>query len=238
VNDRGEVVVSSKARPGAAWLEPAAWPPAAVLLQRDSLIMPATTPPGRYRLRWRLLAGEAAVGGRPFWRPWTSDTVTAGTVWVEAWPLVTELPNGVTVAQAQFGPAIELYGYTGSEGALTPGGTLDLTLYWRALAAPDDSYYVFVHLVSPEGVIVSQADRIPVDWWRPTDGWRPGEVLTDEYHLLLPADLAPGSYDLFVGFFHPDDYRRLPVTYQGRPQPSDRLLLWPVRVVGAAGLAQ
>jgi hypothetical protein len=128
--------------------------------------------------------------------------------------------------KAAIGPSIELIGYDQNTGALLPGDLVNLTLYWRTLQIPDRSYYVFVHLVSADdGTIISQLDRIPVDWLRPTSGWRPDEVLTDNYHLAVPDELAPGTYHLYVGMFDPDSWQRLPINYQGVIQPNDQLLL-------------
>jgi len=226
IGPMGEIVRSQTGTPGASWLNADTWPLDTVVLELSGLYFAPETAPGSYRLRWRLSSDGKSVPGRPAWRPWSTESITFGQVEVQPWPEETELPAGVNLLQAQFGPAIELYGYELESEPLQPAGFLDLTLYWQALGVPDRSYYAFVHLVlAGEETIISQADRIPVDWLRPTNGWRPGEVLTDSYALPIPEELAPGSYHLYVGMFDPQSSLRLPITYQGQMQPNDRLLL-------------
>ena len=226
VGPNGKVVRTQTNSPGASWLTADTWPLGTVVLEKSGLYFPPEIAPGRYQLRWSLFYDQTTIPGRPAWRPWNSKSVTLGQVTVEPWPLETGLPAVVSLLQAELGPTIELYGYQLDDDQLCPGETFDLTLYWRARTAPDRSYYTFVHLVSADdGTIVSQLDRIPVDWLRPSNGWRPGEVLTDCYPLPIPADLAPGVYHLLVGMYDPDNGQRLPIIYQGKAQPDDQLLL-------------
>lgn len=229
IGPMGEIVLSQIGTPGASWLSADTWPLDTVVLELTGLYFAPETAPGNYRLRWRLSSGGKSVPVRPAWRPWRSESITFGQVEVQPWPEETELPADVNLLEAQFGPAIELYGYELESEPLQQAGYLDLTLFWQALDVPDRSYYAFVHLVlAGEESIISQVDRIPVDWLRPTNGWRRGEVLTDSYALQVPEELAPGAYHLYVGLFDPQSSLRLPVTYQGKVQPDDRLLLMTV----------
>jgi 4-amino-4-deoxy-L-arabinose transferase-like glycosyltransferase len=231
INSRGEVVRSQSDTVGPAWLSPAEWSDGAFMVQHTGLYFPAHMAPGLYRLRWRLLNGEETIPGRPSWRPWSSETIVYGSVRVEPWPQETTVPPEATAVQATFGPAILLSGYQLGEQPATAGEALELTLYWQAQKVPDDHYQVFVHLVAgSDGQIAQQIDRIPVDWLRPTQGWRPGEVLTDRYRLLLPAELAPGTYNIVVGLYEPESWQRLPVIYQGESQRHDQLILTTIRV--------
>jgi 4-amino-4-deoxy-L-arabinose transferase-like glycosyltransferase len=231
VNGRGEVVRTQGGNVGPAWLAANDWPAGAFILQHTGLYFPPLTTPGTYRLRWRLLDGDHTVPGRPQWRPWSTETIAYGSVRVEAWPKETAVPSAATVVEAAFGPAISLYGYDLEKRAAAAGEALDLTLYWRAQQAPDHDYLVFVHLVADgDDQPVQQIDRIPVDWLRPTQGWRAGEVLTDRYLLTLPPELPAGLYRLVVGLYQPESWERLPVTYQGQAQPHDQLLLTTLRL--------
>jgi len=223
VGPDGEVLHISTEPPGPDWLDGAAWPLKAIIVERIGIYFPPEVAPGRYRFRWRLLSGDTSVPGRPAWRPWNSDSVIFGHVMVQPWPLETELPAVSNLVQADYGSAIQLYGYELDEDMTS---RLDLTLYWLARETPDRSYHAFVHLVSADdGTIVSQLDRIPADWLRPTNGWRPGEILTDIYQLSIPEDLAPGDYHLYVGMYDPDSRQRLPVTFQGEAQTNDQFLI-------------
>ncbi len=209
----GALLRDQEARPGAPWLGEVDG--GALLREETGLYIRPDTAPGDYRLRWTLLDGDTPVG----------EPVTRGRITVAPWPLVTEPPAAQTIVGAEFGPTIQLYGYDLGEAA---GGALPITLHWQAAAQPDRDYSVFVHLVDADGNIISQSDGVPLGGARPTTGWRPGEFISDAYNLTIPADLPPGSYDLFVGLYDPDDGTRPPVILQGERQPNDQLRLRPL----------
>jgi hypothetical protein len=222
----GEILRTEVSRPGADWLKGDGWPLGTPIREETGIFFPADAEPGRYKLRWSLSSGGAIVKVRPAWRPWHSEVVTFGEIVLEAWPLETDLPAAGTISGAQIGQSIELYGFDLEAGPLEPGGILDLTLIWRTVQVPNESYYVFVHLVrTSDRAIVSQLDRVPVDWLRPTNGWRPGEVLEDRYLLSVPEELTPGTYALYTGMFDPDSWLRPPIMVEGKGQPDAQLLL-------------
>ncbi len=216
----GDLLREQTAAPVADLLD--AWPQDTVLRESTSIFIYPETQPGTYHLQWQVQSDDVMVGGRPFWRPWSSETVTYGSIEVLPWPLETAVPDDVELVGAQFGPAIQLYGY--DIGAVD-ADHVPLTLVWQAQAVPADSYLVFVHLVDEVGNIISQVDRVPVDGLRPTSGWRTGEVLIDQINLPLPAELASGDYAINVGIFNTDDGQRLPVSLNEQPQANNQLPL-------------
>ncbi len=93
----------------------------------------------------------------------------------------------------------------------SPGQAVTLTLYWRAETHFETNYTIFTHLLgSPEMVRVN-ADHAPP---KPTQGWVPGEIISDSVTLTLPADLPPGDYPLEIGLYDAaqPDFPRLPLT--------------------------
>jgi 4-amino-4-deoxy-L-arabinose transferase-like glycosyltransferase len=143
------------------------------------------------------------------------------------WPKETELPPIPNPLRANFGqpPAIELHGYDLSTNTLQPGATVDLTLFWRAIEPVTAHYKVFVHLLAADNSFITQADGIPVSGMRPTTSWRSGEVFVDPYPFTLPPDVAPGSYDLWVGFYEAESGQRPFTSINSTPQPDGRVLL-------------
>ncbi len=112
--------------------------------------------------------------------------------------------------------------------------SLSLRLFWRSLQATDMSYTVFVHLLGPDGRVVSQHDNLPLSGVRPTDTWLPPEMLVDRYSLPLPAAMQAGTYSIELGFYDGVTGERLPAFNRaGEPLPAARLLL-PVPVVLAS----
>jgi Dolichyl-phosphate-mannose-protein mannosyltransferase len=205
--------------PGANWLTQ--WQPSQLLREPSGIYFPPDTPAGSYSLQMQLTQANELVAGRPFWWPIRSESVPVGTVEVIPWPLETSLPQNVTRVDAQFGDAIQLYGY---DLAADPD-SLQLTLYWQALAVPANNWLVFVHLLNESGEIVAQQDVIPAEGLRPTQGWRISEVITDMHQMPLPPDLGAGRYTVVVGLFEPDSFIRPFVRQNNLPQADNQLPL-------------
>ena len=81
-------------------------------------------------------------------------------------------------------------------------------LVWSASEGIPQNLKVFVHLYASDGRLVTQHDAVPVNELRPTTGWQPGEVITDNHGLWLPLD-APGVLHLVVGLYDPQTNTRL-----------------------------
>jgi len=116
-----------------------------------------------------------------------------------------------------WGERIRLRGYS----LLTPdpasGDIVQLTLFWEALTPIDRRYKVFTHLVDGRGNIVGQRDSEPGGGSRPTDTWQPGEIIADNYGLLIPAGTPPGEHTLRIGLYAADDGQRLAVSAGEQP---------------------
>ena len=52
--------------------------------------------------------------------------------------------------------------------------TVQLTLYWKALASMNTSYTVFTHLLDAQNRVIAQQDNVPVSGTRPTTNWLAG----------------------------------------------------------------
>lgn len=115
---------------------------------------------------------------------------------------------------------------------LHPGDTLQLTLYWRALAVMDKNYMVFVHLTRPDGTIIAQRDSEPRGGRYSTSRWLINEQVSDPYDLTIPTQIEPGVYLLRTGMYMPENMQRLPVLDPGRAQVEENsILIRRVRVV-------
>ncbi|WP_352428664.1 6-pyruvoyl-tetrahydropterin synthase-related protein [Thermoflexus sp.] len=140
-----------------------------------------------------------------------------------------EAPLGMTHPLGlRFGDAIELIGYRLEPEIPSPGETLQVYLYWRALRPMREQWSAFVHLLDrASGKAWAQSDHMhPGEM--PTDAWRPDVYYLDLHRLRLPPHLPEGPYALRLGLYaqgHPD--RPLP------PQGSDRPdhFLFPVWVL-------
>ena len=127
-------------------------------------------------------------------------------------PLVTEQePDGVV-----FGDRAGLIGYSLARRQLEPGDEVLLTLYWRGAQPMDKDYSVFVHLTDEGGETTThaQSDGAPGVCGKlvPTSTWQPGRVVLDRRVLVLPRDIAEGTYALRVGLYDYETLERLPIT--------------------------
>jgi 4-amino-4-deoxy-L-arabinose transferase-like glycosyltransferase len=76
---------------------------------------------------------------------------------------------------------------------------LHLSLRWSALRPLERDYTVFVQFLDEVPKVRLQTDRYPVDGFRPTRSWPPGQIVTDNYAFRLA--LPPGRYRLIVGMY-------------------------------------
>ncbi len=138
------------------------------------------------------------------------------------------LPPMQHIVAADFGPSIALVGYDLSEAAVQTGATLTATLYWKCQGPVNSGYKVSVQLLVPGSPPVSQHDAVPARWTRPTTAWLPGEVITDEHELALPADLPAGDYTLIAVLYDERSGERVMVQQGG--QQADHAVLTLVQI--------
>jgi mannosyltransferase len=176
------------------------------------ITIPADLPAGEYRL-------QAGSGER---------LTLLTTLQVDERERQYVVPSMQYSIQADFGPAIALLGYDMSTAAVRAGDIMTATLYWQCRESIADSYKVSVQLLSADMQAVAQDDAVPARWSRPTKGWLPGEIVTDEHTLALDAGMPAGDYDLIVVMYNELSGDRLIV--QEQDPVTDYALLSPVLV--------
>lgn len=130
-----------------------------------------------------------------------------GTIKVKGWERVFEMPAVKHEVDVYFEGFFRLVGYEFSP--IKPGENLSVTLCWQALVEMSVSYVTFIHLLNPEGYLVSQMDTIPGYGKYPTTSWMPGEYICAVYELPIPAEGSKGNYVLSVGAYDPITEERL-----------------------------
>jgi hypothetical protein len=159
--------------------------------------------------------GLAAWGGRRF--SWLAYAVVAlafagSALWTlasevvpayarPAAPVEAEVLAGSKQRYATFGEKIALLGYRLSPEEVAAGESLDLTLYWRALAAMETNYSLFVHVADDPTVRVAEFNSHPGLGNNPTRYWRPGELARDVISLRVNTGSPPGRYKVLLGWF-------------------------------------
>ncbi len=92
------------------------------------------------------------------------------------------------------------------------GGTaLPVETDWHAAQKLPGDYHMFMHLFSLDGKLGAQHDSVPAEGAFPTAKWSASQDWDGVVTLNLPADIAPGSYELYVGWYRYPDMTRLGV---------------------------
>ncbi len=119
---------------------------------------------------------------------------------------VHQPPRPFTIpVDATFGDGLHLRGYS-----LAPlETTLVLTPSWNVQTDQAGGWYLFVHLLAPNGQRVAQVD-VPLDQGLfPT--WQAGQQFGSPLPIGLPADLPPARYRIVLGLYDPASGVRLPL---------------------------
>ena len=140
-------------------------------------------------------------------------------------------PAPVHAVDVTFGGAARLLGYATDGMVVAPGETITLTLFWQTLAPLAEDYTVFTHLLGANDGVMTGHDSQPDGGHYPTSAWRPGETILDVHGLPVPADAAPGDYQLKVGLYLLATLARLHGSDgTGQPLPGDAALLGTIEV--------
>jgi len=138
------------------------------------------------------------------------------------------------IVRVNFADQIELVGYDVVARAIRPGATLNVTLYWGALAPMHESYRVFVHLIGQNDKSAGGADVIPGRGAFPTVYWKPGDALRDVVRVPINANAPPGKYAIEVGLYPVGkNGERLTAIESG----EDRAIIGAIKVAPSAPLA-
>ena len=101
----------------------------------------------------------------------------------------------VSLEEQYLAPNLELLGYDLDREALSPGETMRLALYWRALSDVAPDYVVTTRLLDEAGRAVATWTEEPA---YPTSNWQAGDLWRDWHDLKLAADTPPGEYPMEV----------------------------------------
>lgn len=112
------------------------------------------------------------------------------------------------------------------DGELQAGTTITVTLTWQALAAGQADLTTFVQVLDNANRWVAGRDG-PPDPQYPTGLWLPGDTVTRQFVVALPADLPTDAYRLLVGLYDPTTGQRLPAYVEGQRQADDAVQLYP-----------
>jgi 4-amino-4-deoxy-L-arabinose transferase-like glycosyltransferase len=136
---------------------------------------------------------------------------------------------------ANWANKIGFLGYDLDADSYEPGDVIRLTLYYQALQEMGTNYTVFTHLMGPnnpatDGSLWGQDDSEPCRRFYPTSVWAPGEIVRDQYSIMISVDAPAGAFDLRMGFYTWPTMEHLLVMDETGVTGSETLVLGQVTV--------
>ena len=204
-----------------------AWREGQVIYDPRQLELLPGTPPGEYQIEIipvEIYSTEALEAD-------TGEPVLVGPVEVpRRAPLPVEALDIEHPQEAILGDKVRLLGYN-MESGFRPGDGIHLTLFWQCLEEMERSYIVFAHLVDPGDNLVAQKDNPPVDGFYPTTKWEVGEIVRDQYDLLISPEAQSGEYQLEIGMYLVETGQRLAILSEETHSPvGDKVVLGTIQV--------
>lgn len=119
-------------------------------------------------------------------------------------PLISKAPLTSTALTplaepAVFAGEIALLGYSVDTARLEQEGILGLRLFWQAVQPPSRNHIVQIRLRDNTGQQLRLWERHPQYGYSPTLRWAEGEIVADEYELLIPQPMAERPWEIQVG---------------------------------------
>ena len=108
----------------------------------------------------------------------------------------------------------QLIGYQVDMAQATPGGYIDLILFWEAVGPSPINYQTFTHLHDGE-LMRGQLDGRPQCGNAPTALWQAGQYIIDPYRIPINGDSPTGEVPLTVGMYDLATLERVPVVQDG-----------------------
>ena len=117
---------------------------------------------------------------------------------------------------------------------VSAGRNLEITFTWHSDSEGDQDFGQFLHLRHAETNVYWGFDQAPLGARLPTRLWYSGLADSETWAVPLPADLAPGRYEVYTGLYAQDNLERLPVSDAvGTPFVDARLPLGTLTVEAA-----
>jgi 4-amino-4-deoxy-L-arabinose transferase-like glycosyltransferase len=144
----------------------------------------------------------------------------------------TAVPVTARLAQPiRFGQVAQLIGAEVSPDIAQPGGEVQVTLYWEALASMSYDLSLYIRLLGRGNEVIGQIDSYPGWGSYATSLWQPGDIFADTYRLPISWNAqAPAIVRVDTGLYYAPTQQDVPsLDAQGRPLPAivDTLRLTP-----------
>jgi mannosyltransferase len=123
-------------------------------------------------------------------------SVVQTSCFLTASPVLDTPPDAEHPVEANFEDKLLFLGYDLEGKPAVAGQFVRLNLYWKALREMGEDCGISLRLLDGENRLWGQADRAPLNGHYPTSQWQPGQIVKDDYELLVDAGTPPGWYSL------------------------------------------
>lgn len=100
------------------------------------------------------------------------------------------------------GPALLLTKVMLPAAPIPAGELIRVSTYWQVMAPPPD-YKFSLRLQAMDGQVLLAQDYAPHNWFTPTTTWPVGQEMVERRAFHLPADFAPGTYQITLRLYEP-----------------------------------
>ncbi|HIE37514.1 MAG TPA: phospholipid carrier-dependent glycosyltransferase [Anaerolineae bacterium] len=129
---------------------------------------------------------------------------------------LSDVPLDARVEPVDVGGGMRLVGLELPPQSVARGGSVEVVVYWEAVAPDGGDYVSFARLLGRGMDWVGDVNRRPACGMVPTSLWRPGQVWRDPYRVEVAEDAAaPSRLRVEVGLYDPKTGRTLGVVAVG-----------------------
>lgn len=122
----------------------------------------------------------------------------------EAARLDAQLPPAAVRTDLNFGGLARLLAYQLNRQTITPGESIQVSLYWQPLARIERELVSYVYVTDLGAHLLGQAKGIPGAGQSPTTSWQPGQLVVDTYTITLDSTFqTPLAAKVEAGLFAP-----------------------------------
>jgi hypothetical protein len=162
---------------------------------------------------WVAYWGEPDYEMEPFFEIYNYVRTATHTEYHQGFPIdLYHFDRVPAEPDIRFGESIGLHQARFAQTA-SPGGSIEVTLWWSTSQPLQTSYSVSVFLLNEVGLGVrgAQHDGSPRNGQSPTTTWQADEIVLDVHKLPIPAGIEPGNYRLATKVYNSLDGTVLPV---------------------------
>jgi hypothetical protein len=138
--------------------------------------------------------------------------------WVGDYEVFRYLPPAAMRMETQdrsWVAGIQLRSIATDRQEVSAGDAIRINLVFSAPARLKQDYMLFLHLVAPDGHIITSRDGQPQYGGAPTTSWTPDQRVVERRALVVPADAPPGEYKIVCGWYTLNGIRLVPTQNEG-----------------------